>query len=233
VTNLLETMLLVPALAAAALLARRIGVLGLAAVALLAFVTIAGSRFGADGGGAVVLAAGYGLLAALLVGLRGRALAVALGVAVLVAGGLVALDAATGGSSHVTRALGGGPADLASRFGDRLLISWRHVTLGPGPAVAFFLSLTALAALVVRLVASDAPLSQRALPLAFAAAIAVSLVVNDAPSDVAVAGLVGYLVCEAVMLRGRCAVGSCSRSSLAFSWPAVGEKTLWRPRPRP
>jgi hypothetical protein len=233
VTNLLETMLLVPALAAAALLARRFGALGFGAVALLAFVTIAGSRFGADGGGAVVLTAGYGLLAALLVGLRGRALAVALGAAVLVAGGLVALDAATGGSSHVTRALGGGTADLASRFGDRLLISWRHITLGPGPAIAFFLSLTALVALVVRLLASDAPLSQRALPLAFAAAIAVSLVVNDAPSDVAVAGLVGYLVCEAVMLRDRCAVASCSRSSWAFSWPAVGENRLWRPRPRP
>jgi hypothetical protein len=232
VTNLLETMLLVPALAAAALLARRFGALGFGAVALLAFVTIAGSRFGADGGGAVVLTAGYALLAALLVGLRGRALAVALGGAVLVAGGLVALDAATGGSSHVTRALGG-PADLASRFGDRLLISWRHVTLGPGPAVAFFLSLTAFAALVVRLLAPDAPLSRRALPLAFAAAIAVSLVVNDAPSDVAVAGLVGYLVCEAVMLRGRCAAASCSRSSRAFSWPVVGEKRLWRPRPRP
>jgi hypothetical protein len=232
VTNLLETMLLVPALAAAALLARRFGALGFGAVALLAFVTIAGSRFGADGGGAVVLTAGYGLLAALL-GLRGRALAVALGAAVLVAGGLVALDAATGGSSHVTRALGGGTADLASRFGDRLLISWRHITLGPGPAIAFFLSLTALVALVVRLLASDAPLSQRALPLAFAAAIAVSLVVNDAPSDVAVAGLVGYLVCEAVMLRDRCAVASCSRSSWAFSWPAVGENRLWRPRPRP
>lgn len=232
VTNLLETMLLVPALAAAALLARRFGALGFVAVALLAFVTIAGSRFGADGGGAVVLTAGYGLLAALLVGLRGRALAVALGGAVLVAGGLVALDAATGGSSHVTRALGGGPADLASRFGDRLLISWRHITFGPGPAVAFFLSLAVLVALVVRLLASDVPLSQLALPLAFAAAIAVSLVVNDAPSDVAVAGLVGYLVCEAVMLRARCAAASCSRSSWAFSWPAVGEKRLWRPRPR-
>jgi hypothetical protein len=233
VTNLLETMLLVPALAAAALLARRFGALGFVAVALLAFVTIAGSRFGADGGGAVVLTAGYGLLAALLVGLRGRALAVALGGAVLVAGGLVALDAATGGSSHVTRALGGGPAELAARFGDRLLISWRHITLGLGPAVAFFLSLAVLAALVVRLLASDAPLSQRALPLAFAAAIAVSLVVNDAPSDVAVAGLVGYLVCEAVMLRDRCAAAFCSRSSWAFSWPAAGEKRLWRPRPRP
>jgi hypothetical protein len=232
VTNLLETMLLVPALAAAALLARRFGALGFVAVALLAFVTIAGSRFGADGGGAVVLTAGYGLLAALLVGLRGRALAVALGGAVLVAGGLVALDAATGGSSHVTRALGGGPADLVSRFGDRLLISWRHITFGPGPAVAFFLSFAVLVALVVRLLVSDTPLSQRALPLAFAAAIAVSLVVNDAPSDVAVAGLVGYLVCEAVMLRARCAAASCSRSSWAFSWPAVGEKRLWRPRPR-
>jgi hypothetical protein len=233
VTNLLETMLLVPALAGAALLARRFGALGFLAVALLAFVTIAGSRFGADGGGAVVLTAGYGLLASLLVGLRGRALAIALGTAVLAAIGLIALDAATGGSSHVTRAFGDGPGELASRFGDRLLISWGHITLGPEPAVAFFLSVAVLAALAVRLLASEAPLSQRALPLAFAAAIAVSLVINDAPSDVAVAGLVGYLTCEAVMLGARCAAASCSRSPSAFSWLAAAGRGPSRPQRRP
>ena len=54
VNNLLETMLLVPALVGAALLGRA-GV----AVAALAFVTIGGARFGADGGGIVVLAAAY------------------------------------------------------------------------------------------------------------------------------------------------------------------------------
>ena len=54
INNLLETMLLAPALVGAALLGRA-GVL----VAALAFVTIGGTRFGADGGGIVVLAAAY------------------------------------------------------------------------------------------------------------------------------------------------------------------------------
>jgi hypothetical protein len=233
VDNLLETMLLVPALAGAALLGRRFGPIAFAGVALVAFVVVAGSRFGADGGGALVLAAGYAVLASLFAGLRGRRFAVALGAAALLAGGLIALDAATGGSSHVTRAIGGGPETLASHFGDRLLVSWERATLGPGPVVAVFLSLAALAVLVARLLASSRPLAERALPLAFAAALLVSLIVNDSPGDVAVTGLVGYLVCEAVMLRARCAAASCSRSSWAFSWPAAGEKGLSRPRPRP
>jgi len=233
VDNLLETMLLVPALAGAALLGRKLGPVAFAAAALVAFVLVAGSRFGADGGGALVLAAGYAVLAALLAGLRGRRFVAALGGAALLATGLIALDAATGGSSHVTRALGEGPDTLASHFRDRLLVSWERVTLGPGPALAVVLSLAALAVLVVRLLASDRPLAERALPLAFATAVLVSLIVNDSPGDVALTGLVGYLVCEAVMLRGRCAAASCSRSSSAFYWPAAGARRLSRPRPRP
>src|SRR4029453_16364121 len=54
INNLLETMLLVPSLLGAALLGRA-GV----AVGALAFVTIGGARFGADGGGIVVLAVAY------------------------------------------------------------------------------------------------------------------------------------------------------------------------------
>ena len=233
VSNLLETMLLVPALAGAALLGRRFGAPAFAAVALVAFVVVAGNRFGADGGGALVLAAGYAVLAALLAGLRGRRFGAALGGGALLAGGLIAVDAATGGSSHVTRAIGGGPETLASHFGDRLLVSWERATLGPGPAIAVFLSLAALAILVARLLAADRPLPEKALPLAFAAAVAVSLIVNDSPGDVAVAGLTGYLVCEAVMLRARCAAASRSRSSWEFSWPAAVGRRLYRPRPRP
>jgi hypothetical protein len=233
VSNLLETMLLVPALAGAALVARRFGAVAFAAVAAVAFVAVAGSRFGADGGGALVLAAGYAILAALLAGLRGRALVFALAGAAALAGALIALDAATGGSSHVTRAIGGGPESLASHFGDRLVISWERATVGPGAALFVFVPLVVLAILAVRVAISEAPMSRRALPLGFAAAIAVSLVVNDSPNDVATAGLVGFVVCGAVMLRARCAAASCLRSPSAFSWPAAVERPPWRPRPRP
>src|SRR4029079_11826701 len=68
VSNLLETMLLVPAILGPALLGR-IGV----AVAGLSLVAVAGSRFGADGGGLLVLLAAY---ATLLVRTRGVRLGV-------------------------------------------------------------------------------------------------------------------------------------------------------------
>jgi hypothetical protein len=224
IPNMLETILLVPALAGATLLFRRAGWTAFGAVAVLAFVVVAGSRFGADGGGALVLAAGYAVLGSLLAGLRGSRLAVALGGTVLVAAGLLALDAATGGSSHVTRAIGRGPESLASTLGDRLQLSWERTIASPAPAIATVLSLGLLVVLVVRLVRLEAPLTEKALPLSVAAAIAVSLLVNDTPSDVAVAGLIGYVVCEAVMLPARCAAAFCSRSFSAFFWPAAEER---------
>jgi hypothetical protein len=203
VTNLLETMLLVPALGGAAFLARRFGPAGFGLVALLSLVLVAGGRFGADGGGALVFAVGFAVLAVLLWNLRGRALAAAVAGTVLVGAGLLALDAATGGSSHVTRAIEDGPGELTSRLQDRLVISWERATLGVGPALMVFVCLALLIVLVVATLRSDAPLSRRALPLAFAAAIGVSFLVNDAPNDVAAAGLVGYATCAAVMLRDR------------------------------
>jgi hypothetical protein len=70
-----------------------------------------------------------------------------------------------------------------------------------------------LVVLVIRVIRTDAPMTRRALPLAFAAALATSLLVNDSPNDVLTAGLVGYVVVEAVMLRDRCAVLSPSPGS--------------------
>jgi hypothetical protein len=224
ITNLLETMLLVPALAGAALLYRRASWPAFAAVAVLAFVLIAGGRFGADGGGAIVFAAGFAVLASLVAGLRGRRLAVAAGATMLVAGGLIALDALTGGSSHVTKAIGRGPESLVTHFGERLQVSWERTSASPAPAIATVVSLVVLVVLVARLLRLDVPLPERALPLSVAAAIAVSLVVNDTPSDVAVAGLVGYVVCEAVMLPARCAAAFCLRSFSAFFWPVAEER---------
>jgi hypothetical protein len=70
----------------------------------------------------------------------------------------------------------------------------------------------------------ETPLTEKALPLSVATAVAVSLLVNDTASDVAVAGLVGYVVCEAVMLPARCAAAFCSRSFSALFWPAAEER---------
>jgi hypothetical protein len=212
-SNFLETMLLVPALGGAVFFWRRLGWPAFAAIALLSFVAVAGNRFGADGGGAIVLAVAFALLAILLAGLRGRRLLVAAGTAVAVAAGLLVLDAVTGPESHVSRALDSGPSGIAADLRDRVELSWDRIAQQAGIAAVVVVCLPVLVLLVVRLVRSDAAIERRALPLAYAAALATSLVVNDSPNDVLTAGLVGYVVVEAVMLRDRCAALSPSRES--------------------
>jgi hypothetical protein len=187
-SNLLETLLLVPALAAAALLARRYGAAGFAAAAALALVTVASSRFGADGGGAIVLAVGFAVLGVALA--DGGRRAVALGVAgACGAVALLAADALIGPATHVGESLRGGPGELAGDLTDRIELSWERATDSWGLGLAIGAALVALAVLVAR----DA---RRPLPLAVAAAIGASLVVNDSPKEVAIGGLVSYLVAE-------------------------------------
>jgi mono/diheme cytochrome c family protein len=174
VSNLLETMLLVPALVGAWLLGR----LGIA-VGALAVVTVAGNRFGADGGGLLVLLAGYATLVAYAYRARPRAVHVAAAAAAVVALGiaLVGLDAALGGSSHVTEALGDGPSAVLGDVADRLEISVRRAFAGFGPAFAVLASLAVLA-----IVAARRP--RRPMTDALLVALLVSILVNDTPGDV-------------------------------------------------
>ena len=134
VSNLLETMLLVPAILGPALLGR-LGV----ALAGVSLVAVAGSRFGADGGGLLVLLAAYATLVvrvrAARASMRRRIAAIA--VAAVVAGvALVGLDAAFGGSSHVTQAVGDGPGAVLGDIADRLELSARRTFDAIGPAFA-------------------------------------------------------------------------------------------------
>jgi hypothetical protein len=234
-SNMLETMLLVPALAGAALLYTALGWAAFAGSALLVVVTVAGNRFGADGGGAIVLAAGLAVLAVLLAGGGRRALAVAVGAALAIALGLIGLDAATGGSSHVTSALEDGPVGLGGDLVERVELSWERATSSwwVGLAVVALLALFTL--VVIRVVRRPEPLSVLAVPLAFASAIAVSLVVNDSPLDVLLVGLTGYVAIAADMLRAPWPASSRS-SSHSVLWssspPAAAARTP-RLRPRP
>jgi hypothetical protein len=174
INNLLETMLLAPALVGAAVLGRAgIG------VAALAFVTIGGNRFGADGGGIVVLAAAYLVL---LLRLQGRRPTLRLAATVAVAAVALALlllgiDAATGGSSHVTDAVGDGPVALVGDIGDRIERSLRRTAGNVGATAVVLGSLAILVAVAVR--ARREPLL-----VALLTGLAVSLLVNDTPGDV-------------------------------------------------
>jgi hypothetical protein len=233
-SNLLATLLLVPALAGSALVRTRLGWGGFAATALLAFVTVAGNRFGADGGGAIVLAAGLAVLAVLLAGGGRRALAVAVAVAFALALGLVALDAATGGSSHVTRALEDGPGGLAGDLAERVELSWERATSDWYVALAVAALLVLLGGLVLRVLRRPEPLAERAVPLALAAAIAVSLVVNDSPTDVLVVGTTCYIAAAAGMLSPRWRASSSSHSRSSRSWrPAAAARRSPPPSLRP
>jgi hypothetical protein len=178
VNNLLETMLLVPALVGAALLGR-VGIL----VGAIAVVAIGGNRFGADGGGLVVLIVAYLVLALRLRGTRPTprlAAAICAG-AVALALGVLALDALTGGESHVTRSVGDGPTALAGDLADRIELSVRRTAASPGAVLVVVAGLGLLVWIVAR-----GP--RRPLPDALLAALAVSLLVNDTPADVLAVG---------------------------------------------
>jgi mono/diheme cytochrome c family protein len=109
-------------------------------------------------------------------------------VAAVVAGiVLVGLDAALGGTSHVTEALGDGPGAVLGDVVDRLELSARRTFAGPGPA---FAALASLVVLVV--VATRRP--RRPLTDAVLVAVLVSLIVNDTPGDVLGVGAVAAFV---------------------------------------
>ena len=180
-SNLLATLLLVPALGGAAILGRRFGLWAFGAVAALALVTVGGSAFGADGGGVLVLLAGFAVLLVLQYPVERRTLLIAAGFVA----GVLAAALVLGGHSHVTDALADGPVGLAEDFARRIELSWLRATSGWGVALLVFGGILVLAAFAFR--------ERRPLMLAYLVALDVSLLVNDSPNDVIVAGLAGYL----------------------------------------
>jgi len=204
-SNLLATLLLVPVLAGVALLRAR--PLLAAALSATGVALVAANRLGADGGGTLVLLTGLLVLALRLSGRRLTLPAVAL-LALAAAGlaaALVGIDALTGGSSHVTESLGGGPPGLAGDLADRAELSARRAVSSWGAGVVVAAGLAALAVYGLR--RPRFPVSDAVL-----AAVAVSLVVNDTPTDVA--GL-GALACACAWhwQRGRYSSAAMRRTA--------------------
>ena len=175
VSNLLETMLLVPAILGPALLGR----LGVARRGALdrrrRGQPFRGGRRRAARPACRVRNARSCARAASRLDARRVAVLVVAGVAAAVV--LVGIDAAIGGSSHVTQAVGDGPGAVLGDIADRLELSARRTFGAFGPAFAV---LASLAVLVV--VATRRP--RRPLTDAVLVALLVSLVVNDTPGDV-------------------------------------------------
>jgi len=188
VTNQVETLLLAPSLAAAAVA----GVAGAIAIGSLLLVTVGWSRTGADGGGVLVAAAAFAVLLAGLTRLRLTPTRVVAGVLGVVAVGLaiVGLDALLGGSSHVTDAVGGGPGTLFDDLDRRLRISWAGATSAAHTAFLCALSLAGLGWLGWR--GRHSPVI-----VAMLVGLGVSLVVNDTPVDVLGYGALGCLALTA------------------------------------
>jgi hypothetical protein len=170
VSNELETLLLAPAL-----------VLGVGAAPLV-LLAIGWSRAGADGGGLLVYLAAYARLVP-----RPRLAAAAV---VALAALFVVVDAATGGSSHVTHSVLHGT--VFSDVWHRWSTSWHALTGAWGRGIV-----CAVCAVVLAWVATRRP--RAPLVDAFLIGIVVSLVANDTPQDVLFWGAVqGFALRRAV-----------------------------------
>jgi hypothetical protein len=191
VTNQVGTLLVVPALLGTALLAP----FGALPVAFIAIAVVGWSQIGADGGGAVVLAAGFLVLLFRMreLALTPRRLALVAAGALAVGLAVVTVDALTGGSSHVTRSIGSGPGDLAGDIGHRLRVSFDGATSSWHAVLLVLVGITALVWLARR--------ERRSAVLdAALIALGVSLLVNDTPTDVAA---FGALSCAALYVWER------------------------------
>jgi hypothetical protein len=179
ISNQVETLLLVPGLVGAALLGP--GLVPL--VGALVLVVVGASALGADGGGVLVFGAGFLFLWLRLrgVALTPRNIALAGGAAIVAGLLIVGLDAALGGSSHVTRAIGDGPWALAGELAHRWRISLEGFVATWHATVIISASLAVLALLALR------P-PRYATVDAVLVALAVSLLVNDSPRDIAAYG---------------------------------------------
>ncbi|MDX6401565.1 MAG: hypothetical protein QOF27_2171, partial [Gaiellaceae bacterium] len=182
--NQVETLLLPPVLVAGAIAGTR----WLVPLAALTFVAIGWSKTGADGGGVVVFATALGVLGLRLRGLAltPRRLGVVAVVVIVVALAFVGLDAALGGSSHVTHAVGTGPHSLLGEIGHRLHLSWASLTDRWYHLVLFLGFLAAL--VLMGTIAKRRPTVD-----AMLVGLVVSLIVNDTPVDVIGLGALGCL----------------------------------------
>src|SRR5437763_2507551 len=124
VGNQLETLLLAPLLAGAAIAGRRFGPLGFAAFTLLGLVLITDNRFGSDGGGAIVLGVALAFLGARTLRLGRGGFATLLLAAATVVLGIVSRNLQASGPNHLRSAFGHGLSGLWAVAQNRVPLSY-------------------------------------------------------------------------------------------------------------
>jgi hypothetical protein len=197
VSNLLETLLLVPALLGAKLLTERFGWIAFAPVAALSLATIAENRLGSDGGGAIVVGVAFALLGVRMAGARPRYAIPALAAAALVVLGLANLDAASSTPDHLRGALQGGFSGLAHVAANRVPLAYERMI------EQWWLLIPGFFALVVGVGAAlyASTRQQRAAVLALLGGLLASLLVNDSPGPVMIGGLTAIFALEGGLLH--------------------------------
>ncbi|HKI92091.1 MAG TPA: hypothetical protein VJ986_07300 [Gaiellaceae bacterium] len=184
--NQLETLLLGPVLAGAALARRRFGAAGFAVFALVALVTVASNRLGADGGGAIVLGVAFAFLGSRMLRLGRGGFTTLLLVAATIVLAIVSYDLRSPGPNHLRSAFSHGVSGLVAVAVNRVPLAYRpalaHWPLVVPLGIAFALAL----ALALR---GESLRLRRDLVLAVAAGVGTSLLVNDSAAYVLAGGV--------------------------------------------
>jgi hypothetical protein len=186
VGNQVETLLLAPVLAAAALAGRRFGILGYLAVAVVSFVVIADNKLGADAGGAAVFAIALAVLGSRLGHLRRRGFLLSLGVGAVAVLTLFWIDQMSGGANHMRSAFAHGLDGLVDVGRNRLPLAYSpaaHQWEFVGPFLLCFVVATFLT------LRGRHTQGRRDLLLAVVVGVGVSLLVNDSAAYVLVAAV--------------------------------------------
>ena len=184
--NQLETLLLAPLLAGAAISARRFGIVGFTLFSVVSLVLMTDNRFGSDGGGAIVFGVAFAFLGArvLRLGVRGFATLLLAAAAVVLA--LVSFGLHAPGPNHFRSAFGHGLSGL-------LTVARNRVPLSYAPALHDWPLLLPLAlwfaAALAFAIYRARHRATRDLVLALGLAIVTSLLVNDSAAYELVAGV--------------------------------------------
>ena len=224
--NQLETLLLAPLLAGAAIAGRRYGRLGFALFGLLGLVLITDNRFGSDGGGAIVLGVALAFLGARTLRIGGRGFATLLLLAATAVLALITFDLRAPGPYHLRSAFSHGTSGLVAVAQNRVPLAyapiWHNWPLVLPLAVWF------AAALVLALRFARTRATQD-LVLALGVAIATSLLVNDS-ATYELTGGVAALAALVALLAGAGAVAAPGDS---LSCPCPGNRSRARRRATP